>query len=393
MPRNANGRAGRWSNLDADVLVIGAGIAGLAATVRLQRIGLRVQVVERAAELRTTGAGIVLHPNALWHLEHFGKTLPAAGAYIERQVTADIDGLGTSVVEWPAVWGEGQRPLAIYRRRLAELMHAQVLPGSVRWATKPQHLSQDRDGVSVTLSDGWRGRYRVVVGADGAYSWVRRWFNGDTQPRDLGQTYWRTTVAAEGPFTFADWRVWRSGKRFFGAVPLGDGRVHVFFQMARPDPERTIQEEGGERMRDLADMMGEPVTALVQAMRRMDEVQVRHSVGLLADRWVCGRVAIIGDAAHCLSPATTQGGALAVEDAAVLTEEIVRHGAGREALAAFESRRRQRVAPFARLAQLHTMLMESVPAGLGSPPPATPVPRGDSARWFRRLYSPLMAPA
>ena len=76
---------------------------------------------------------------------------------------------------------------------------------------------------------------------------------------------------------------------------------------------------------------------------------------------------------------------MAIEDAAVLADEVARHGPEEVALAAFASRRSARVNEFTRLSRLHLALMEAIQFQ-----PIAKPNRGDPAAWFRRLYRPLM---
>jgi 2-polyprenyl-6-methoxyphenol hydroxylase-like FAD-dependent oxidoreductase len=381
--------------MDADVLVVGAGIAGLTTAARLQDLGLALEVVEQAPELRAAGAGIMLHPNALAHLGRLSEPLVEAGRIIERQLILDPDGSAT-VIDWRDVWPEQGLPVAIHRRRLAELLLRRLAPGTVRWSSRPLTLEQDGDRVSVRFSDGAARAYRLVIGADGINSWVRQAIDPHAAPRYLGHTYWRTTVSARPPLDFAEWRVWRSARHAFGAMPIGEGRVHVFLQASLGKPVWTARHLARGRMLELAAAMGPAVSSLVSALGADAELEVRPAYSLLASRWARGRVGIVGDAAHAVSPATTQGGALAIEDAAVMAEEAARHGPAPQALAAFERRRHPRVQAFARLSRLHVALIESLDAGRGSLALGgreTAAGVSDGAPWFRRLYAPLLGPA
>jgi 2-polyprenyl-6-methoxyphenol hydroxylase-like FAD-dependent oxidoreductase len=105
-------------------------------------------------------------------------------------------------------------------------------------------------------------------------------------------------------------------------------------------------------------------------------------------------VALVGDSAHAFSPILSQGGALAIEDAAVLAQELERHGLEPAALAACERRRRPRVAHVIRMSRLHLMLIDS-----GLAQPSSEDGDGWSGRqasavaWLRNLFEPLRVPA
>ncbi|MGF1431310.1 FAD-dependent monooxygenase [Kitasatospora sp. LaBMicrA B282] len=380
--------------MHADALVVGAGIAGLTTAARLLRLGLRVDVVDRADEVQAAGAGIMLHPNALAHLDHLGPALHAAGRPIAHQVTNDPDGTA-SVLDWAAVWGGPRLPLAIRRRTLSELMLHHLPADTVRWSTEPTALTQAADHVEVAFADGERRRYAVVLGADGINSWTRQYVDPAAEPHYLGHLYWRTTIESAPPFDFDDWRIWRAGGHFFGGMPIGGGRHHVFLQADLAEPRRVAPEHAYAELAAIAATMGPAVRDLVRSLDPADSYNVRPAQGLSVRRWVNGRVALVGDAAHSFSPATTQGGAMAIEDTSVLAEELARRGATPQALDAYQARRQPRVRDFARLARLHGVLSAAVQANLGpgrGTPGGAAAPAG-SAAWFRRLYRPLMEAA
>lgn len=377
------------SQLDADVGVIGAGIAGLTAAALLVDRGVRVEVLEQASQLRVTGAGVMLHPNAIVHLDHLQPALAESGTRIAEQVTVDAGG-GATVVRWDAVWPGGELPIAIHRRRLADLMLRRLPGDAVRWATRPAWISQDRAGVTVGLPSGARRRYRLLVGADGVHSRTREEVCAGTTASYLGSTYWRTTVERADPFGFPEWRVWRGGGCFFGAMPLGSDRVHVFLQDVVEWPPTRRDDDPARRLRLRAAGIGGDLTPLAAALRLTEPVHVDPALGLVAPAWLRGRIALIGDAAHAVSPATTQGAGLAIEDAGVLAQEIARHGPREPALEAFAERRLARVSAFVRLSRLHTALLPALDRVGSVRRSLEPV---DSSAWFGRLYAPLMSPA
>jgi 2-polyprenyl-6-methoxyphenol hydroxylase-like FAD-dependent oxidoreductase len=371
------------------VLVIGAGIAGLAAAAELRRRGAAVDVVERAPAQRIPTAGIVLHPNALTCLDRLRPALSARGAPIERELAFDADGSRTTV-SWPAVWRE-RSPLAVHRRTLGELLLADAGPETVRWSTTVEHLAQDADGVTVVLADGEARRYDLVVGADGLNSATRGALGDRAAPRFTGHTFVRTTVAHDGPAPFPEWRTWRSAFHHFGAMPIGEGRMAVFLQITGDRPLRLEPAEALALLRRAGGEAAPEARAVAAAIRSDDEVLTRPAFTVAAARPVRGRVVLVGDAAHAVSPATTQGGGLALEDAVVLGDEVARHGCTPAALTAFADRRRQRVASFQRAAGLHVTLMSQVHRAPRPDSRARSAAPLDASPWFRRLYAPLAA--
>ena len=378
--------------MDADVLVVGAGIAGLAVAGRLLAEGLSVEVVERSPELRATGAGIMLHPNALACVPDLLGELRRHGTVIERQVVVDAG--DTTVVDWRQVWGdargEAALPVAVHRAPPGRAPG----PGRAARAGAVGHGSE-------RARPGRRGRVGAVArrpaplpagrgrGRGGLVGPGRGRPGGRPPPAraDLLEDDGRRAPAVRRPGV----------ARVASGRPLlrGDadrGRAgHVFVQDTSAAPDASSPQDARATMRTLARGMGAAVEGLVPRLGEGEgeEVDVRRPLGVAASRMAAGRVVLVGDAAHAVSPATTQGGALAVEDAAVLADEVGRHGPCPAAALAFERRRRPRVECFVRLARMHLALMESMrPVAVPRAPGRGQVQ--DGAAWFRRLYAPLM---
>ena len=381
--------------LDADVLVVGAGLAGLSAATRLQAAELEVKVVERASAVSAAGAGIMLHPNALRILDDaVYSRLRRLGAEIRRQVSVDPGG-SYSYVEWRSVWCTDQLPLAVHRLVLANVLLDQLERGTVSWATVPLRLAMREDSVEVMFTDGTSGRYRLVVGADGIHSWTRQFIDRTARPVHLGQIYWRTVAdAALWPEREDEWRTWRGpGGSFFGLMPIGSGRIHLFLQMPAAMMPSDWHGERADAQAVVAHASAVSAEAgdLASAVRE-STFDVRPAYRLDCKRWARDRLVLVGDASHAVSPATTQGGALAIEDAAVLADEVERWGPCPAALTAFEQRRRRRVSDFLRLASFHIALMEAL-AATATTRSGPDTSERDVAPWFRRIYRPLMTPA
>lgn len=368
------------------VVIVGAGIGGLTLAGELQRRGVHACVVEQSPTVPWAGAGIVLHPNALACLGDLRGELRTQGAVLERQRNTDRTGRTTEVA-WADVWGEHGLPVAIHRRRLAELLLARLEPGTVRWGERVSTIAQHDDRMSVALAGGEQLHGALVVGADGVHSVVRPEVDAEASAEYLGQMYWRLTVRREPPFDFAEWRVWRGEHAFFGGMPVGGGRVHVFLQLHVDAPLEVPEAEALARMVEHVRTLGPEAEALARAIVADEGIHVGPARGVRVAQWVRHRAAILGDAAHAVSPIMTQGGAMAIEDAVVLAEEIARHGTRPPALTAFAARRRERVGYVARMSRVHLMLIgKAVPTE--GPRPAASEPGGDTD-WLRRLYAPL----
>ncbi len=301
------------------VLIVGGGIAGLSLATVLQQRGIGCEIIEREAEWTTVGAGIALYPNGLRALASLGldHAVEAAGRPIDLVRT--LSASGDVISEFPGeVWEGVGRTVAVHRARLQEVLRAAAADTPVRMATTVLAITESPDAVEVAFSDGTRGRYDLVVGADGIRSQVRATCFADSPPRYVGQMYWRTSVRAEVVDTAT---MMFAADRFVAMLPLGHGETYVAAQLFRPDPfdlpPGTWTDEVRARFADFAAPVSDALAALTP-----ETVHFGPAEEIERDQWRAGRVLLVGDAAHACSPTLAQGGSLAFEDALVLAEHL-----------------------------------------------------------------------
>jgi 2-polyprenyl-6-methoxyphenol hydroxylase-like FAD-dependent oxidoreductase len=302
-----------------DVLVVGAGIAGLAVAGRLHEWGANVDVVERAVGPSMVGAGIYLPANAVRALDTLGLAgqVAARGVRITRQRVSDHTGRELFSLDVDEIW-DGVGPcLAVHRSDLHEVLLAGAKAVPVRWGRSPKSIVDTADGVRVVFDDGTSGGYDLVIGADGVHSAVRELVFG-TGARPVGQVARRFVAAGAEPEPV--WSLMMGRGSVFLTIPIGDGRMYCYSDgpvsgYAAPVPA-------------LLDLAVAPHTAPVE------EVDL--------PRWSRGMVLLVGDAAHATSPNMAEGAAMALEDAIVLVDSLTESRTVASALTAFEERRRPR---------------------------------------------------
>jgi 2-polyprenyl-6-methoxyphenol hydroxylase-like FAD-dependent oxidoreductase len=320
------------------ILVVGAGIAGLAAARTLARAGFSAEVVERRPAWDETGTGIYLPGNAARALRVLGleQAVLERAVVIPRQRVSDHRGRLLLEIEVAELW-DGIGPcLALQRANL----HAVLLDGArdvpIRMGVDVRELREQNGTVSVEFGDGTAAEYDLVIGADGIHSTVRRLaFGSDATVRPVGQVGWRFVTAC--PAEITTWSVMLGHRMAFLTIPIGNDRVYCYCDV--------VSKSETDRHEDLGRLFSgfaEPVPSLIDSVPD-GTLAYRSTIEEVAlDSWTRGRVVLVGDAAHATSPNMAEGVAMALEDALVLAECLRRREAVPAALSAFEARRRPR---------------------------------------------------
>jgi 2-polyprenyl-6-methoxyphenol hydroxylase-like FAD-dependent oxidoreductase len=318
-------------------LVVGGGIAGLATARALRLRGIDCEVVERTTSWSHPGAGMYLPANSVRALGALGlrAALLDRACEIGRQRFLDHRGRVLLDVDLPAFWGPVEPCVAISHRALHEVLREGI---PARQGTTVTSLHEDGPLVGAVFDDGSSGDYDLVVGADGIRSWVRSVILGGAGPRFVGQVSWRFLVT--GFPDLSAWTVRLARGKAFLTIPLGGGRIYCYADVNTPNPSDPT---GGEprKLTELYGAFAEPVPTIVSRCLATGERLHFSSIEEVAqETWVRGRVVLIGDAAHAMSPNMAEGAGMALEDALVLAETV----AADRPLEAFEARRRPRVA-------------------------------------------------
>ncbi|MBB5953959.1 2-polyprenyl-6-methoxyphenol hydroxylase-like FAD-dependent oxidoreductase [Saccharothrix tamanrassetensis] len=320
------------------VVVVGGGIAGLAAAVALDRSGRRVTVLERAPEFTDVGAGLSLWPNAMHALDALGL----AGAVAARGAVEVGGGVRSRGGRWLTRTRNAEltlrfgRPLTVvHRADLVRTLADALPPSALRGGHEVVGIRPD----GVVDSNGRFFAADLVVGADGVRSAVR-----GTPPRYTGCTTWRTITSPLEPDTPGA-VLWGRGERI-GFTAMPDRRFYVF-------AAATAARSGSSRAADLRRRFAgwpDPVPRLLAAV---DDSEVLchdvHDLPPLAS-YVRGNVVLLGDAAHGMDPILGQGACQALEDAVTLAVCLDATADLATALARYDRERRPRTQAIARRA-------------------------------------------
>ena len=335
-----------------DVVIVGGGIGGLTLAVALRRAGIGARIIEKGNRAARLGTGISLLGNALRALDLIGlaDTCIASGRGYDCVKTYDAAGVLLDEIRPPRTF-RPDRPGAfgIMRPVLADILEAEATSAGARidFETTVTAIEPLADRVDLTLSTGERLRADVVVGADGAYSATRTEIFGDAlKPVYCGQGGIRYTVPRPDHMDGISFYRARTGEAV-GAIPLSQELCYLFVLESGERHGRL----SGEQLAEIWRQRVVPFTApeLVRSAETVDAsspISYRpFDVLMMPLPWHRGRVVLIGDAVHSMSPQLTSGGGMAIEDAVLLAEALDGASDVEMALTEFEMRREPRVRP------------------------------------------------
>ncbi|MFH8567116.1 FAD-dependent monooxygenase [Streptomyces sp. NPDC017993] len=333
------------------VLISGAGIAGPALAFWLHRHGFAVTVIERAPELRTGGYKVDIRGVAIDVVERMGLLPDVRRAGTDMQTGAYVNDDGERIATLPAdIFGARVgRDDEIMRSALVRLLHDRtkadveyVFGDSITSLTEHEDGADGRDtgqgGVEVTFERGAPRRFDLVVGADGMHSTVRRLAFGPEEPfvRHLGAYISAFSMPNELALDREELYHLIPGKMVCAYSSAGDPAAKGLLAFRAP----RLSYDHRDRTQQVALLEnafagdGWQVPRLLEAAREAPDLYFDAMSLIEMDRWSRGRVVLLGDAAHCASPASGQGTGIALVGAYILAGELA--AADGDPVAAFE---------------------------------------------------------
>jgi len=340
------------------VLIAGGGIGGLATALGLARKGIRSIVLEKASALGEIGAGIQLGPNAFHAFDYLGVGEAARGMAVYIDQLRLMDALSAEEITHidlrEAFRVRFGNPYAVVHRGDLHGVFLKACENHdlVDLRVRSEVVGYDQDGAAVRArlanGDGIDGS--LLVGADGLWSNIRKQVVDDGAPRVSGHTTYRSVIPTDQMPEDLRWNaatLWAGPKCHIVHYPLSGWKVFnlvVTYHNDAPEP-----------------VAGKPVPH-EEVMRGFEHVHpraqniIRHGrdwkLWVLCDRdpverWVDGRVVLLGDAAHPMMQYFAQGACMALEDAVCLSHMLDSHPDNHAA--ALESYRQQRVVRTARV--------------------------------------------
>ncbi|MEN4974466.1 FAD-dependent urate hydroxylase HpxO [Pantoea eucalypti] len=331
-------------------IVIGGGIGGMSSAIALEKAGIDVEVYEAVQEMKPVGAAISIWPNGVKCLNALGMKAALRELGGNMAFMAYHDGAtGVPLTRFsmaPLVQQVGEYPYPVARAELQAMLIDTFGRERVQFGKRVIHVEQTADGVIATFSDNSQATGDFLIAADGTHSVIREYvLEEKLERRYAGYVNWNGLVTIDERIAPADqWTTFVGDGKRVSLMPVSGNRFYFFFDV--PLPKGLPQDRSTVK----ADLTGyfqgwaEPVQQLIATINpdTTNRVEI-HDIEPFS-RFVKGRVALLGDAAHSTTPDIGQGGCAAMEDAVVLASTLASHSLGIEdALLRYQARRVERV--------------------------------------------------
>jgi 2-polyprenyl-6-methoxyphenol hydroxylase-like FAD-dependent oxidoreductase len=308
----------------ADVVVVGGAVGGTSTALLLAELGASVTLLERVAEPAAVGAGILLQPNGLAVLAglSLAEELNASGYRMSLGVVGSASGRPISTVAVPDYGPGFGHVLAVRRSRLmAVLVEAitahpdiDVRFGAEVTSARPEGRVEVRSAAGTSSIEA-----DLVVGADGVGSTVRASGNFGSHVRTTGATYVRGLVDAAAAGIEGEY--W-TPLGLFGGAPMGDEGTYFYAAADAAPVAAAIARRDLSRFCALWTNALPLAAPVLGRLTSFDQILVNEVIRVDCDRWIDGRLVLVGDAAHAMAPTLGQGANSALVDAAVLAIEL-----------------------------------------------------------------------
>src|SRR5271154_3731216 len=352
-------------NRKTRIAVIGAGLGGLSAAGFLQRSGFAVKVYEQAPTFSRIGAGIILSANVTKVLRRLGveDALVAAGikphCYISRAWNTG-ETMYEIVFDAASEARFGGPYLNIHRGDLHSVLERVVSPGTIAFDHQLIGLEEKGDTVRLIFASGATTEADIVIGADGIRSKVRESLLGPEPPRFVGAAAYRAIFPSEKlrGFEIPDCTKWWGRDRHLLPYFMTSRRDEIYAIGVVPASGWDSDEASVPSSRE---EFLEAFAGFYPDLQRVLEAVDTVSLWPIFDRerndcWSGGRIVLLGDACHPVRPYMAAGGALAVEDGAILSRCIATFDEPATAFRCYEATRIPRVSEVQRISIANTWM-------------------------------------
>jgi 2-polyprenyl-6-methoxyphenol hydroxylase-like FAD-dependent oxidoreductase len=309
------------------IAIVGAGMGGLAAAATLRRAGFDVRIYEQAPRFARIGAGIQMMPNSMKVLRRIGvEDQVRAKAFEPYSHLNRVWDTGEVMRELPMPEHLFGAPyLCMHRADLHEALLSGLPPDIIALGRKLVGLEHRGERVRLNFEDGSHAEADAVVASDGVHSLVREIIVGPDTPIHKGRIAYRAVFSSAllgGKDIGRSRTKWWGKDRHIVIYYTRADKSELYFVTSVPEPAEWLTKESWSAKGDVKELrqayegFHEDVRDVLHACPDCHKWAILEREPL--PRWSDGRVVLLGDACHAMTPYMAQGAATAIEDAAVL---------------------------------------------------------------------------
>jgi 2-polyprenyl-6-methoxyphenol hydroxylase-like FAD-dependent oxidoreductase len=319
-----------------NVLISGASIAGLSTAYWLTNLGYHVTVVELAALPRLGGAAINIQGEALASAKRMGifEQLKANRLQVERLEFKNADDVteGSMLLqpEGAPLADDDPQDIEIERDKLVPML-VEALSNQVEFlfSDRITALSETADAIQVTFKSGSPRAFDLVFGCDGAHSAVRKlWFNNEPEYVHSLEYYFSLTIAPTLLIAESTVQLYNvPGKGIM--LNAYNGKTDIIFWFFSEEKISYDYRDAAQQRAIVAEQFagqGWRSDELLEEVKQANISYFDKFCQIRMPSWTKGRVALVGDAGYCASPAAGIGASLAMGGAAAVAEALEKHG-------------------------------------------------------------------
>jgi len=326
-----------------DFLIIGGGIAGLSAAIALQQIGASFLLVERQVFIKGIGAGFGITSNAIASFQQLGlaeEVEAIANPLINLKI---VDQFGKQILDGnpQSLKGYNKTNYAIHRADLHALLLSKIPKEAILTDRKYSHFEQHEHHTTAYFNEGAPIECKYLLGADGIGSLIRQQMFANSPPRYAGYTCWRGVIDQGDIVLKSSIETWGANGRF-GITPLIRNQIYWYACINAPANSTVYQQY---LLADLQATFKDYHAIIPKVLAQTAPENLIHNDIIdikPLTQYHSGNILLLGDAAHATTPNLGQGACMAIEDVAILQQELQHNSDIKSAFERVSQRRVQR---------------------------------------------------
>ncbi|WP_333866110.1 FAD-dependent monooxygenase [Sphingobacterium sp.] len=330
---------------DSTFIIVGGGIAGLCAAIGLAKLGIEAHVYESASELKGIGAGFGLAANAMQALEHLGlkDEIITIGHYLASYNILDQKGNVLAEPDTKSISRKYQQDnFAIHRADLHQFLLSKIPNTQIHLGKRAVSFERVGEDIRVYFADGSHAYGQALLIADGVHSQLRQQLIPGSTPRYSGYTCWRATIDNSSIQLEKGTETWGTKGRF-GMTPLVNNRIYWYACINTEAQNPVLKNWTTKELLNNFSDYHTPIPTILSETK--DSELIANDIIDIAplQQLAFDNIILLGDAGHATTPNLGQGACQAIEDIAVLMDELQTAASITLAFQRFEKRRLERV--------------------------------------------------